>query len=304
MLHPTPAYHNADFPTDASGRSYHISVKRGEIANRLFLCGDVHRVELLSQFLDKKLFELTSDRGFYTVTGLIGDVPITLQASLMGYPNLDFAIREDIAMVDGTLVAIRFGTCGSPTDACNIGDLALADECRGIYRNPDAFRHSPSSASLERYHFTLPVPADPDLLKHLRDTLTKQFPDTIKLGTTFSGCSFYSSQGRPSSVFDDQNEDILSKIASFPKAIAVEMETFHLFDLADISRGRLRAAGSALIIAARQSKGFINPETKEHWVLQYGKALLHALATFPIPETVCFHHFSSLSIHFACFARN
>ena len=279
-------FKNADFPVDANGRSYHLEVKRGEIANRLFTCGDVNRVKTLSQFLDKIICTVQSQRGFYTVTGLLDGVPITLQSSLMGFPNMDFSIREDMAMLDGTLVAVRFGTCGTPTDTCQIGDLALADECRGIYRNPDAFRKG--APSQEKYHITLPVAGDPELLKHLHDTLSKEFPNKIKHGTNFSGCTFYASQGRPSSVFDDQNGDVLARVASIPTAVAIEMETFHLFDLAEISHGRLRAGGTALIIAARQSKDFVTSQQKSDWVLQYGKALLHALASFPIPESVCF----------------
>jgi len=285
----TPTYKNADFPLDGDGRTYHLGVKRGEIANRMLTCGDVHRVKILSKFLDKILCEVTSERGFLTITGLLKDVPITLQASLMGYPNMDFAIRESIAMLDGELVCLRFGTCGTPSMECNIGDLALAEECAGIYRNPDAFRTRPSGAPAptpeERYQITLPVPGDKQLLEHLRTELKKEFPETLKGGVNFSGCTFYSAQGRPSDDFADHNEDLIDRVAAIPKATAIEMETFHLFDLADISQGRLRAGGSALIIAKRKTKDFVTPEKKNEWVDQYGKALLHALASFPIDDS-------------------
>ena len=284
-------FKNADFPVDAAGRTYHVGVKRGEIANRMLTCGDVSRVKTLSKFLDKILCEVMSERGYYTVTGLLDGTPITIQSSLMGYPNMDFAIRESLAMVDGTLACIRFGTCGSPRSECQIGDLALATECRAIYRNPDAFRKRPEGAPVptceERYHISQPVPADPELFAHLQNVLSKEFPDRLKSGVNFSGCTFYVSQGRPSTDFEDHNEEMLERIASIPHATCIEMETFHLFDLADVSVGhRLRAAGSALIIAARQTKEFVTPEKKAQWVDEYGKALLKALASFPIEDKV------------------
>ncbi|KAH7821512.1 Uridine phosphorylase [Monocercomonoides exilis] len=283
-----PTFTDADFPLDGEGRTYHIGIKRGEVANRVLTCGDVQRVRVLEKFLDKKLCEVCSERGFLTVTGLIDGVPVTLLASLMGYPNMDFAVRETLAMVDGTMVCVRFGTCGTPSTECNIGDLALATECRGIYRNPDAFRKRPEGApeptTEERYHITLPVPADPALFNHMKEVLLKQFPDHLKVGCNFSGCTFYASQGRPGVHFEDHNEDLLDRIAAMPSATAIEMETFHLFDLADLSKGRLKAAGSALIIAKRATKDFVTPEKKAKLVDEYGKAILHALATFPIPE--------------------
>ncbi|KAK2964732.1 putative purine and uridine phosphorylase [Blattamonas nauphoetae] len=281
-------YKNADFPVDDQGRTYHIGVKRGEVANRVLTCGDVDRVRTLSKFLDKIYCEVLSERGFLTVTGSFQGVPVTLLASLMGYPNMDFAIRETLALVDGEMVCVRFGTCGTPSMEYNIGDLSLATECRGIYRNPDAFRPRKAGekepTSEERYHITLPVPGDAELLKHLETSLKKQFGEVIRQGVNFSGCTFYASQGRPGPDFEDHNEDLLDRIAAVPHAAAIEMETFHLFDLAELSRGRLRAGGSALIIAKRKTKAFVTPEEKKKWVDDYGKALLQALATFPIAD--------------------
>ena len=35
---------DANFPTDAEGRTYHLDVKKGEIAPRIITCGDFERL--------------------------------------------------------------------------------------------------------------------------------------------------------------------------------------------------------------------------------------------------------------------
>lgn len=48
-------------------------------------------------------------------------------------------------------------------------------------------------------------------------------------------------QGRPSRDFDDRNEHVLTDLLTmYPDCCTLEMETFHLLDLARCSRGRVR----------------------------------------------------------------
>lgn len=294
------SFTNSEFPVDGENRTYHIGVRAGEVANRLLTVGDVNRVRILQKYLNPIFFDFVSDRGFCTVTGLFNGVPITVQSSLMGYPNLDFQIRENLAVTRGTLAVIRFGTCGSPNVNCNLGDLAIATECRGVYRNPDAFRTpaqverelkrvaatsaTPPVISPEKYHITLPTLPDPELFDLTKNLLLKEFPTTVRIGLNFSGCTFYASQGRASNDIEDRNEDLLDRLAAFPDATSIEMETFHLYDLGELSSGRLRTAGAHLILAKRDTKAFITNEEKEVRVNNFGKALLQVLADFPIAE--------------------
>lgn len=83
----------------------------------------------------------------------------------MGFPNIDFAVRESLAVIDGDVVIFRFGTCGSPNPSTSLGNLALAKDCRAIYRNPDAFRRRGTNGKTlstpeERYIITQPVSGD------------------------------------------------------------------------------------------------------------------------------------------------
>jgi uridine phosphorylase len=59
-------------------------------------------------------------------------------------------------------------------------------------------------------------------------------------------------QGRIGSDFEDQNADIIAQLTtSYPQLLSLEMETFHLLDLARCSRGSVRAAAFAIVLAQR-----------------------------------------------------
>ena len=73
-------------PVDAEGRVYHVSVKRGEVANRIVTAGDPARVRRFAKFLDAspKPFEVASGRGYLTITGRYKGVPVSVCAIGMG----------------------------------------------------------------------------------------------------------------------------------------------------------------------------------------------------------------------------
>ncbi|GCA63458.1 nucleoside phosphorylase [Kipferlia bialata] len=79
----------ATFPVDGEGRTYHLFVKPGDVNNRVVTCGDVGRVMRFAGLPGfKKTVEVTSPRGFVTISGDFEGVPITIVSSLMGFPNL------------------------------------------------------------------------------------------------------------------------------------------------------------------------------------------------------------------------
>lgn len=77
---------NANFPRDAQDRVYHISVKLGDVANRVLTVGDHVRARRIAKYLDTEeecghpIFENTSQRGFLTITGRYKGVPVTIMA--------------------------------------------------------------------------------------------------------------------------------------------------------------------------------------------------------------------------------
>jgi uridine phosphorylase len=99
------------------------------------------------------------------------------------------------------------------------------------------------------------VLADPQLRQLLVQCCVQQFDsEHVVEGLNATADSFYSSQGRLGSHFDDGNEQIIEQLLmEHPELISLEMETFHLLDLARCSRNSIKAAAFCIAAAERYS---------------------------------------------------
>nr|VWO96303.1 Neutral alpha-glucosidase AB [Ganoderma boninense] len=102
---------DANFPRTLDQRVYHLGLRAGEVANRIITLGAPSRAHGIASYLDPTPtpFEITSERGFTTITGRYKGVPVSIIAIGMGYPNADFFVREPpeitTSIVDHTLNA-------------------------------------------------------------------------------------------------------------------------------------------------------------------------------------------------------
>ncbi len=72
-------------------------------------------------------------------------------------------------------------------------------------------------------------------------------------GLNFSCDSYYGSQGRLDSTFDDRNDGLFELLEqSHPDALFLEMENFQLFHLAKLSKLKIRAGAAAIPLANRE----------------------------------------------------
>ncbi|KAL5524211.1 hypothetical protein ACEPAF_9351 [Sanghuangporus sanghuang] len=249
---------NANFPRTADGRVYHLGVRKGEVANRIVTVGAPSRAETISRLLDQgehsdhhgdvyrpvpAVFRLSSERGFLTITGRFRGVPISIVSIGMGYPNMDFFVREVRECVEGDLVIVRLGSCGGLTDH-PVGTLVVPTASVVVRRNYDYnFLNSANSTNGPAYQITKPVAADPQLQSFLANKLRSATPLDPPATITddavnASADSFYSSQGRQTS-FPDHNETLIDDlIKEVPGLATLEMETFHLLHLASVWRPR------------------------------------------------------------------
>ena len=87
------------------GKVMHLCIERGDIANRIIICEDSWRAWKLARFFDNpnKCIYVNSPRHFECYTGLFQGVPITVIASGMGTPMIDFALREGKFCIDGPM---------------------------------------------------------------------------------------------------------------------------------------------------------------------------------------------------------
>lgn len=281
---------NANFPTDGEGRTYHLFLKKGEVANRIITAGDLWRIYAFAQLPGFEIkFVRQAPRLFTTFTGLYKGTPVTLITSLMGIPNMDFLVRELRYCVDGPFAIVRIGSCGTPMDTAAIGDITIPDAYTTVLRIPDGY--APGTEYTPDQCFSISKPILPDAaLKAcvLRKAVAAGL--TCHGGTSVSACSFYSSQGRRDESFNDRNTGLLDLYdRTFSDFCSMEMESAHLCDLARCvntnKAGAIYGCAAHIILAQRRSNEFLSDEKKHAIEKVIGIAVLEALLEFAIPGT-------------------
>ncbi|KAG9060932.1 hypothetical protein KI688_007890 [Linnemannia hyalina] len=299
---------NANFPMDAEGRTYHVGVKRGELANRIITVGDPARAIVLSRTLDgvdpsapvksisANLFSHASHRGFLTITGRYKGTPVSIVAIGMGVSMMDFFVRECRAVVDGPMTIIRLGSCGSLSDA-KVGDICVPSSSYLVQRNYDYFAEDSSASSASPYILSKKFDADPEVTATLVKNMSAQLGDNhVWNGINATADSFYSSQGRQDENFVDNNQELFTELVKYePGTLTLEMETFLLYHLARTStvaplkeeskvkaaatsnKHSIRAGACMMVFAQRKSNEFISKEDVARVEPLAGKAVFDSL---------------------------
>jgi len=273
---------DANFPMTPDGEVYHLGVKKGQVANRIVTSGDVARIERIAKTTEgfEIEFEHQSPRLFKIITGTYKGKRVSLVASLMGIPNMDFTIRELRAVIDGPMAVIRIGTCGTPRDEINVGDICIANEGYYILRNPDGFNpRVPEDKRPEKYTITASFPTDKKLTELLYQKITEHVPmDKIHRGSNASADSFYGSQGRLTPHFADDNEGLIDRLLEVhPDTCIIEMESAHMMHLAECATDPIKCSACAIVLAQRRSGQFLEQAVKHQREVAVGISALDAI---------------------------
>jgi len=205
-------------PKEPDGRVTHLGRKAGEVAQRILTVGSLSRAQRLRDLLDNpSVAEMSSPRGFTTFTGTVLGVPVSIVATGMGAPMMDFLVREARAIVDGPMIIVRYGSCGGLTLQAAPGTVCLNTAgSLSLQRNHDAFAGSPlrrcAASLMGPYTFSGVVLPDPDLAAAVTQSVKAALGDRAIEGLNVSTCSFYSSQGRSDANFDDRNDGVLPSL--------------------------------------------------------------------------------------------
>lgn len=251
---------DANFPRDALGRTYHVALAPGQVANRIIIVGEPTRARRIAKHFDRVHFEYQSHRGFLTLTGSYEGVPISVIAIGMGFSMVDFFLRECRAVVEGDMVVVRLGSCGSLDVNLPIGTVVVAGASRAVTRNYDWFVNSELGILDEEsapYNVSLPLRGDSLLHNALSECLqgtvpsekhSRDFPaGLLKVQddvTNGSADSFYGSQGRIDSAFWDENSDWVNDLSQKHGIQTLEMETYVLNHLAMCANKRSQQDGN------------------------------------------------------------
>lgn len=274
------------FPLLDDGSTLHLNIKPGDVANRVLSVGDTQRAIKLSKLFDKPeaCIKIISTKTFRVFTGTFRNVPVSIIATGMGLPMMDFVVREVREVVDGPIAMMRYGTCGVIDSNFNAGDVLVASKgCVWIKTNYDQIANGNYKNA-----YTIFKPAMPDLvlcnlmIDNMREIIGK---DKVKAVMNWSADSFYGSEGRPDYNFIDANETLIDEVKDkYPDTVGLEMETFCLYHLGQLSKEKIHTCAAAIGLIKRDDPANMLSvrKTKELEDLG-GLAILKSLAEYEFP---------------------
>lgn len=233
----------------------HIHANKGDVAERVIICGDPARVESLSSLLSSPKV-INTNRGFLAYTGKFNGKQVTIATHGIGQPSVAIVI-EELAQL-GAKSMIRLGTCGGLEPEMKVGDLAIATGATYSYGSTVTQYIGAKLAGL-----AVAQAPDFELTAKLADALEAKRMKFIYTNT-FSSDSFYS-----------LNDETAKELAAYGNGV-VEMEVATLFMLGKIKG--LRTA-SLLVVSdnvIKHTKLFTHEELEQRVTLA-GKAVLEAI---------------------------
>ncbi|MDO5395496.1 MAG: nucleoside phosphorylase [Bacteroidales bacterium] len=203
----------SEFIINPDGSAFHIHLLPEQLTDRIILCGDPARVNVVASHFDEQTFEVSS-REFHTIGGVYKGKPIMCISHGIGPDNIDIVITEldALANVDfktrevkpehRTLTMVRIGTSGALQPELSIGTPVIAEKSIGFdgVLNYYAGRDEVADLDFEKafcehtawnrlWAKPYVVDADPELVARIGG-------DDMVRGNTISAVGFYGPQGR------------------------------------------------------------------------------------------------------------
>ena len=195
------------------GSVFHIHLRPAQLTDRIIMCGDPGRVNMIAEFFDSRDFEVSS-REFHTIGGTYKGKPIMAISHGIGPDNIDIVVNEldALANIDfetrevkpehRRLTMVRIGTSGALQPELTIGTPVIAEKAIGFdgVLNYYAGRNEVADLDFEKafvehtrwnplWAKPYVVDADPELVAQIGQ-------DDMVRGNTISAVGFYGPQGR------------------------------------------------------------------------------------------------------------
>ncbi|MBD5191811.1 MAG: nucleoside phosphorylase [Bacteroidales bacterium] len=261
------------------GSVFHIHLRPDQLTDRIIMCGDPGRVNMIAEFFDSRDFEVSS-REFHTIGGTYKGKPIMAISHGIGPDNIDIVVNEldALANIDfetrevkpehRRLTMVRIGTSGALQPELTIGTPVIAEKAIGFdgVLNYYAGRNEVADLDFEKafvehtrwnplWAKPYVVDADPELVAQIGQ-------DDMVRGNTISAVGFYGPQGRELRL-PLANPDLNRSIEEFRfndrKVTNYEMESAPLQGLGKLMGHRAMTVCS--IIANRMNNN-VNPSYK------------------------------------------
>ncbi len=215
---------------NTDGSIFHLHLKPENIGKNVILVGDPGRIEMVSKYFDKVVFE-TSNREFRTQTGLYKGVTVSVVSTGIGTDNIDIVVNELDAIVNidldnrvpkkdhTTLNLIRIGTSGAlqgdiPVDTPIVSETSIGfDGLLNFYGNRDQLGNMDIEQAFIKHtgwNERLPSPYFANASKEL----VEKIGVGMRKGITISAPGFYGPQGRVLRL-PLQDPDLNEKLTNF-----------------------------------------------------------------------------------------
>lgn len=196
------------------GSCFHLHIKPEQLADKVIMCGDPGRVDMIASFFDSKECEVSS-REFHTITGTYQGKRITALSHGIGPDNIDIVMNEldalknidfetrEVKPEHQALEIVRIGTCGGLQPFVPCGSYILSRKSIGFdgVLNWYADRDKVADLAFEKalvdaiqYPKKAAAPYVVSADEQLCDRLASQ-GDLVN-GVTISAVGFYGPQGR------------------------------------------------------------------------------------------------------------
>lgn len=195
------------------GTIFHLHIHPDQLTDRIILCGDPGRVDMIASFFDTKTFEVSS-REFHTIGGTFKGKPIMALSHGIGPDNMDIVINELDALanidfktrqvkdVHRSLTMVRIGTSGALQPELKVGTAVIAEKSIGFdgVLNYYAGRNEVSDLAFEKAFCDAvnwnPLWAKPYVVDADEELVAQIGGDDMVRGNTISAVGFYGPQGR------------------------------------------------------------------------------------------------------------
>lgn len=198
---------------NSDGSCFHLHIKPEQLADKVVMCGDPGRVDMIASFFDEVECEVSS-REFHTVTGKYKGKRITALSHGIGPDNIDIVVNEldalknidfatrEILPEHHELEMVRIGTCGGlqpyvPTGTSIVSEMSIGfDGVLNWYAGRDSVSDLDFEKALVEYIEYPKKAAAPYVVKADEELASRICGDDMVKGVTISAVGFYGPQGR------------------------------------------------------------------------------------------------------------
>lgn len=195
------------------GTIFHLHIHPDQLTDRIILCGDPGRVNMIASHFDSKTFEVSS-REFHSIGGTYRGKEIMALSHGIGPDNMDIVINEldALANIDfntrqvkdthRALTMVRIGTSGALQPELKLGTSVIAEKAIGFdgVLNYYDGRNDVADLDFEQAFCDAvkwnPLWAKPYVVEADIDLVNQIGQNDMVRGNTISAVGFYGPQGR------------------------------------------------------------------------------------------------------------